>query len=103
MGRKVKVKLYGQFVGTLIESSDGYLFTYSDNYAGQPISLSMPTRQKEHFCEKLHPFFRGLAPEGWLRKRYSELQRIDENDDLGFLVENGGDLLGAISIEGASE
>ncbi|WP_275955810.1 HipA N-terminal domain-containing protein, partial [Pantoea agglomerans] len=40
-------------------------------------------------------FFKGLAPEGWLRKRYSEIQKIDDKDLFGLLMENGNDLLGA--------
>ncbi|QXO17004.1 HipA N-terminal domain-containing protein [Vibrio ostreae] len=39
-----------------------------------------------------------MPPEGWLKKRYSELQKIDENDPLGMLLSNGKNLLGAVQL-----
>jgi serine/threonine-protein kinase HipA len=99
MGRIVNVYMYGKLAGILIEDNDNYIFSYDDNYKGKPISLSMPLTNKKYVSCGLHPFFKSLAPEGWLKKRYSELQKIDERDTFGFLIENGHDLLGAISVE----
>jgi len=39
-----------------------------------------------------------LAPEGWLRNRYSQLQQRDEKDLLGMLIDNGKNLIGAVQI-----
>jgi serine/threonine-protein kinase HipA len=58
----------------------------------------MPISVHSFESNQLHPFFKSLAPEVWLKKRFSEIQQIDERDLLGFLIENGNDLLGAISI-----
>ena len=91
--------MYGKLAGTLIEDHDTYTFSYHDDYKGKPISLSMPLMTQKYVSRGLHPFFKSLAPEGWLKKRFSELQKIDERDTLGFLIENGHDLLGAISVE----
>ena len=99
MGRGVTVYMYDKLAGTLIEDGDKYTFSYDEHYKGKPISLSMPLTAKKHVSCELHPFFKSLAPEGWLKKRYSELQKIDERDIFGFLIENGRDLLGAISVE----
>lgn len=96
MARTIEVLLYDVATGTLSESGERYSFTYYPNYTGPALSLSMPVRPQPYLSEKLHPFFKGLAPEGWLRKRYSELQKIDDKDLLGLLMQNGQDLLGAV-------
>ncbi len=98
MGRAVKIYMYGKLAGLLVESENGYVFSYDEHYKGKPISLSMPISTNRFESKQLHPFFKSLAPEGWLKKRFSEIQQIDERDLLGFLIENGNDLLGAITI-----
>lgn len=99
MYRNVRVYLHGQLAGHLVQTGAGYAFTYLPDYAGHAISLSMPVTQHSYFSADLHPFFKGLAPEGWLKKRYAELQKIDEKDLLGMLVANSNDLLGAITLK----
>lgn len=94
--------MYNVLAGILVENKDDYVFTYDKAYKGKSISLSMPTSVQQHQSETLHPFFKSLAPEGWLKKRFSEIQHIDERDSLGLLIENGNDLLGAISMKNMS-
>lgn len=96
MARKIEVWLYNKLAGTLCEEHSGYTFSYLPAYRGCAISLSMPVRPEPYLSEDLHPFFKGLAPEGWLRKRYSEIQKIDDNDLFGLLMKNGNDMLGAV-------
>lgn len=103
MGRKVNVFMFGVLAGTLEEKDDKYVFTYNENYKGKPLSLSIPTSALVHESKELHPYFKSLTPEGWLKKRYSEIQRIDERDTFGFLIANGTDLLGAITVESVLE
>ncbi len=98
MDRKVKVLLYGKFCGVLSQGSQGFTFEYDANYKGRSLSMSMPLDKGRFDSKELHPFFLSLAPEGWLKKRYSELQRIDENDPLGMLLSNGKNLLGAVQL-----
>lgn len=81
------------------EEEKGFTFHYYANYKGIAISLSMPVRTEPYWCEELHPFFKGLAPEGWLRKRYSEIQKIDDKDLFGLLMKNGNDLLGTVVLK----
>jgi len=99
MARKIAVWLYNQPIGTLSEEDVGFAFCYLNNYRGRAISLSMPVRSEPYLSEELHPFFKGLAPEGWLRKRYSEIQKIDDKDLFGLLMQNGNDLLGAVVLK----
>lgn len=99
MSRKVEVWLYDNPVGILSEKPEGFTFEYYRDYRGQPVSLSMKVRNEPYWSSELHPFFKGLAPEGWLRKRYSEIQKIDDNDLFGLLIQNGNDLLGAIILK----
>ena len=99
MGRAVNIYMYDELAGVLVDKGNEYVFSYNINYKGKPISLSMPINVQRYPSKELHPFFKSLAPEGWLKKRFSELQHIDERDSLGFLIENGNDLLGAISMK----
>ena len=94
--------MHDELAGVLEENDNEYVFSYDNDYRGKPISLSMPKNVQIHTSKQLHPFFKSLAPEGWLKKRFSEIQQIDERDSLGFLIENGNDLLGAISIKKAN-
>ncbi|WP_082502274.1 MULTISPECIES: HipA N-terminal domain-containing protein [unclassified Erwinia] len=43
-----------------------------------------------------------MAPEGWLKGRYCQLQKIDEHDILGLLANNGINMPGAVQISAAS-
>ena len=81
----------------------GYLFAYHEAYLknekAKPLSLSLPIRTEPYKSDKLFPFFEGLLSEGWLRKIQAETQKIDERDSFRLLIENGKDLIGAVSIE----
>ncbi|MEI8634404.1 HipA N-terminal domain-containing protein [Vibrio sp. PP-XX7] len=98
MDRRVKVLLYGKFCGVLSQNEQGFTFEYEPDYKGRSLSLSMPIEERRFDSKVLHPFFLSLAPEGWLKKRYAELQKIDENDPLGMLMSNGENLLGAVQL-----
>jgi serine/threonine-protein kinase HipA len=43
-------------------------------------------------------YFENLVAEGWLRKVQAQAQRISEGDRFGLLLENGRDLVGAITV-----
>jgi len=98
MRRRVKVWLYDRPVGWLTQENNTYLFEYSPDYTGPALSLSLPVQQRQFPSATLHPFFASLAPEGWLKRRYSQLQKIDESDLLGMLLHNGENLLGAVKL-----
>ncbi|WP_039971378.1 HipA N-terminal domain-containing protein [Vibrio halioticoli] len=98
MDRKVKVLLYGDFCRVLTQDVNGYVFEYDENYRGHLLSISLPVSTCRFETEELHPYFKSLAPEGWLKKSFSEQQKIDELDWLGMLIANGYDLLGAVQL-----
>lgn len=99
MLRQVSVFLYGKRIGYLRQDEQGFTFEYVEGYYGVPLSLSFPVSQRVFHSEILFPYFASLAPEGWLKRRFSELQKIDENDLFGILIQNGDNLLGAVTLK----
>lgn len=93
-----KVFLYGKPIGILSQDSDGFHFYYDLDYVGIPLSLSLPLEKREFHAKTLFPYFASLVPEGWLKKTYSTLQKTDEDDLFGLLLNNGENMLGAIQI-----
>lgn len=98
MLRQVTVYLHQQAVGYLSQDAQGYHFRYLPDYQGMPISLSLPVAQRSFFSTELFPYFASLAPEGWLKQRFGEIQKIDEQDLFGILLQNGENLIGAIKL-----
>lgn len=103
MRRRVEVWLYGEPVGELRQDDGGFEFNYRADYIGPPLSLSLPVRVGHFQSPTLPPFFASLAPEGWLKMRYSQLQQHDEHDLLGMLIDNGKNLIGAVQLVSMQE
>lgn len=103
MRRRVEVWLYGEPVGVLRQDDNGFAFSYHADYIGPPLSLSLPVRVRHFQSPTLPPFFASLAPEGWLKMRYSQLQQRDEHDLLGMLIDNGKNLIGAVQLVNMQE
>ncbi|BCG09451.1 MULTISPECIES: HipA N-terminal domain-containing protein [Buttiauxella] len=103
MRRRVEVWLYGEPVGELRQDDGGFAFSYRADYIGPPLSLSLPVRVGHFQSPTLPPFFASLAPEGWLKMRYSQLQQRDEHDLLGMLIDNGKNLIGAVQLVSMQE
>ena len=102
MGRVADIFLHGDKVGVLQQSDKGYSFAYSDAYVQSgkaAISVSLPVTMQPYETKELHGFFAGLLAEGWLRKTQAKTQQIHADDLFGLLVENGHDLIGAVTIE----
>jgi len=98
--RQANVYNKDRLAGSLVETEDGYKFTYETDYlvGGTPIGFNFPL-QTMPFKSKTFPcLFENLVSEGWLRKLQSQEQKIDENDRFGLLLANGLDLVGAITI-----
>ena len=89
-----------RLAGILTETHDGFEFTYDGDYlaGGPPISFTLPLQEAPFKHSRLPSFFENLVSEGWLRKLQSREQKIDENDRFGFLLMNGRDLIGAVTI-----
>lgn len=97
--KKAKVYNFGQLAGVLTEAKNGFLFRYNENYANDPISLTMPIKKNDFFYETFPPFFDGLLPEGNQLEALLKQTKIDRNDYLSQLIEVGQDLVGSVTVK----
>ena len=85
--------------------ADDCVFRYSDEYMhgrsdggrrGRPISISLPFQDEPFTPEQTRNFFSGLLPEGFMRRRVSELAHVGESDYTEILADLGSECIGAI-------
>lgn len=102
--RAAKVYINSKLAGYLteIEKNKKYKFSYDESYMGEPISLTMPVKQKEFTFNSFPPFFDGLLPEGIQLDGLLKFNKIDKDDYFSQLIATGADLVGAVSVEGIS-
>lgn len=100
MDRIGKVYFNKKFAGILKQTKTGYYFTYDFLYmaTGTPLSFNLPLQEQPFQSDRLFSFFDNLASEGWLKSLQSKVQKIDENDNFGLILENGKDMVGAVTI-----
>mgnify|MGYP001146797481 CR=1 FL=1 len=105
MGRAANVFYNNRLAGVLIETQTGYRFTYDGKYlaGGAPIGFHFPLQEAPFEFEVFPSFFENLTAEGWLRTVQSQSQKIDEDDRFGLLLHNGGDLVGAVTVQAITE
>lgn len=101
--RKAKVFFNNELAGHLSEIERGkkYRFDYLDNYAGPPISHTMPVSLKVYEYECFPLFFDGLLPEGPQLEALLKQTKLDRDDYLGQIISVGSDLVGAVTMEEA--
>ena len=99
---RAKVSVHGRPAGQLIEEERGrrYRFEYCAGYDGPPVSLTMPISQSEYTYDRFPPFFDGLLPEGIQLEGLLRARKLDRDDLFGQIVAVGGDLVGAVTVEG---
>ncbi len=99
--RKAKVYNYDLLAGEFIEikSNAEYKFIYSDNYEGEPISMTMPLSQKEYYFDSFPYFFEGLLPEGAMLESLLSVTKIDKKDLFSQLLFLGKDLVGSVTVK----
>ena len=99
--RRAEVSMHGMPAGILeeIEVGGKYRFTYSENYQGPSVSLTMPVEEKEFVFDRFPPYFDGLLPEGILLEGLLKQRKIDKYDYLGQLIAVGNDLVGAATVQ----
>jgi serine/threonine-protein kinase HipA len=100
--RKAKVFFNkGTYVGALTELSEnkGYVFEYSQDYNGPPVSLAMPCIEKVYEFDDFPAYFDGVLPEGIQLESLLRLEKLDRSDYFGQLMCVGKDLVGAFSVE----
>ena len=99
--RKARINNFDLFVGELTELEKGkrYEFKYSNEYDGPPVSLTMPTTQRNYSFDIFPPFFEGLLPEGIQLEALLRKTKIDRNDLFSILIVTGKDLVGSVTVE----
>ncbi len=99
--RECKVYVHDVEAGLLQETDDReYVFTYHDEYQGDPVCLAMPVRQKVYRSDHLFPYFFNMLSEGANRQVQSTLLHIDEKDDFGIMLATAQyDTIGAVTVK----
>ena len=99
--RECKVYVHDAEAGLLQETDDReYVFTYHDEYQGNPVCLAMPLRQKVYRSDHLFPYFFNMLSEGANRQVQSTLLHIDEKDDFGIMLATAQyDTIGAVTVK----
>ena len=99
--RECKVYVHDVEAGLLQEIDDReYVFTYHDEYQGDPVCLAMPLRQKVYRSDHLFPYFFNMLSEGANRQVQSTLLHIDEKDDFGIMLATAQyDTIGAVTVK----
>lgn len=99
--RQCSVFVHDIEAGVLQETDDRhYIFTYLEDYKGEPVCLAMPVRRDSYQSGFLFPYFFNMLSEGANRQLQSTLLHIDENDDFGILLATAqNDTIGAVTIK----
>lgn len=99
--RKCKVYVHDVEAGILTETdAREYVFTYKDDYQGEPVCLAMPVTREPFHSDHLFPYFFNMLSEGSNRQVQSMLHHIDENDDFGIMLATAQyDTVGAVTIK----
>lgn len=80
-------QLAGQCVGRLEELQGGRTrFVYDAGYAGRALAPTMPVRAEAYESDGLHPFFAGLLPQGGMRERTAQANKLSASDAFGLLL-----------------
>jgi serine/threonine-protein kinase HipA len=101
---QLSIRLYGEPVGILEQTSTGKkIFKYESN-AVVPISISMPLREQAYDDRQCEAFFGGLLPESELAKKLiGGKYGISANNTFALLRAIGYDCAGAISCHEMDE
>jgi serine/threonine-protein kinase HipA len=99
--RQCKVYVHDSEAGILQETdAREYVFTYDENYQGEPVCLAMPVRKQPYRSNHLFPYFFNMLSEGSNRQVQSMLLHIDENDDFGIMLATAQhDTIGAVTVK----
>ena len=102
--RAAEVRVDGIPAGTLREKSDGtFTFCYRRDYAGAPVSLTLPITTEPYTFTRFPPFFDGLLPEGVQLDAMLRQLKIDRADLFSQLVAVGADVVGNVTIFAESD
>ena len=99
--RRCKVLVHDIEAGILQETdAKDYVFTYNENYTGEPVCLAMPVRPEPYRSGHLFPYFFNMLSEGSNRQVQSIMYHIDEADDFGIMLATAQlDTIGAVTVK----
>jgi serine/threonine-protein kinase HipA len=98
--RKALIRVNNISAGMLEELGQArYCFSYHPDYAGAPVSLTMPINNPVYEFGVFPPFFEGLLPEGAMLEGLLRKYKLDKNDYFGQLLQVGNDVVGAVTVE----
>lgn len=97
--RCAAIHQHGQLAGMLKSAEGGgWSFRYEADYAGPPVSLTLPVRKEAYAFPEFPAFLEGLLPEGPQLEALLRKHKIDRNDVFRQLVTVGGDLIGSLTV-----
>jgi len=99
--RKAKVYVDKVHAGMLIEKrfNEQYQFSYTQDYKGDPVSLTMPVEEQVFLFDQFPAFFDGLLPEGIQLDGLLRQRKLDVDDYFAQLLAVGADLVGIVTLE----
>jgi serine/threonine-protein kinase HipA len=99
--RQCKVFVHNIEAGILQETdAKMYVFTYHEDYSGDPICLAMPVRREPYLSNYLFPYFFNMLSEGANREAQSMIHHIDIRDDFGIMLLTAQyDTIGAVTVK----
>lgn len=81
------------------DATDRFAFAYDDGrrqVRGFPLSVSLPTTQREYAPTRAHPYFANLLPEGASREALARRLGVSTDNDAELLAALGTDTAGAL-------
>lgn len=98
----LNVFLNQKLAGTYKSAKQGYFtFQYNADYLAsskEPLSLSLPLREKEFDTSQTEPFFSGLLPDEAFRKRLARYLGVSEENTFSLLQAVGRECAGAVAF-----
>ena len=96
--RIANVYVHDKFAATFIQEDNHYILKYDPDYAGPPISLTLPVTAMPYTFETFPAFFDGVLPEGPQLEALLKLAKLDRHDYFGQLITVGKNLVGAVTV-----
>lgn len=100
MEKRLSVYIAGKRAGSIAQTQDGsLLFAYDTNYAGVPLSLSMPVSNRLYGDKVVRPYLMGLLPDSTdVRRSLGREFGVSGENPFALLQHVGLDCPGAIQI-----
>ena len=102
MARQLEVWLFGEHIGTLMQTDGRLGFAYAPSWlaTGKALALSqsLPLQSEPFDDRATRPFFAGLLPEGDKRRLVAQALHVSRQNDFALLDGIGGECAGAVTL-----